>query len=212
MRLLFSRTTLVVLALSAGAMARAEEEATQCPCFFHQHFRQYYKKKAAPGTPRCIPHTDERAGFPRELAAHVEPTNTPGGIGYYVGGGVSHARGYHRHWDQGVWGWDETGMVRHRPNVILGWSMGRKYQGGTGAYRTDGPVVPDIIYTGTTIANSIGRREEGEGEGEGGGEGHAGGAEGHAGGAEGPSQGHAGGGEGPSQGHAGGEGPSQGHE
>ena len=50
---------------------------------------------------------------------------------------------------------------RHR--VILGWSHGRKYQGGTGAYHTDGPVVPDLVYATTSTLNSLGRREEGEG-------------------------------------------------
>ena len=47
--------------------------------------------------------------------------------------------------DDGTWGWDETGCHLFRRRVILGWSHGRKYQGGTGAYLTDGPVVPDPI-------------------------------------------------------------------
>jgi hypothetical protein len=45
--------------------------------------------------------------------------------------------------------------------VILGWWRGRKYQGGTGAYATDGPHVPDVIYGVTTIANTIARGGEG---------------------------------------------------
>jgi hypothetical protein len=48
--------------------------------------------------------------------------------------------------------------------MILGWSHGRRYQGGTGAYRTDGPVVPDLIYATTSTLNSLGRRQEGQGE------------------------------------------------
>ena len=47
--------------------------------------------------------------------------------------------------------------------MILGWSHGRKYQGGTGAYRTDGPVMPDLIYATTSTINSLGRRERGRG-------------------------------------------------
>jgi hypothetical protein len=39
--------------------------------------------------------------------------------------------------------------------VILGWSQGRRYQGGTGAYRTDGPVLPDLIYTTISRINSL---------------------------------------------------------
>jgi hypothetical protein len=38
----------------------------------------------------------------------------------------------------GTWGWDYAGRWFHR-NVILGWWHGRRQQGGTGAYATDGP-------------------------------------------------------------------------
>jgi hypothetical protein len=38
----------------------------------------------------------------------------------------------------GTWGWDYVGRCLH-PNVIFGWWHGRAYQGGTGAYKTDGP-------------------------------------------------------------------------
>ena len=40
-----------------------------------------------------------------------------------------------------------------------GGRRGRKYQGGTGAYRTDGPVMPDLIYATTSTINSLGRSE-----------------------------------------------------
>ena len=66
--------------------------------------------------------------------------------------------------DEGTWGWDETGSSHFRRRVILGWSQGRKYQGGTGAYRTDGHVPPDVIYAATSTVNSLGRRREGQGE------------------------------------------------
>jgi hypothetical protein len=49
--------------------------------------------------------------------------------------------------------------------VILGWSHGRKYQGGTGAYETDGPVLPDVVYATTSTLNRLRRHGEGEGEG-----------------------------------------------
>ena len=62
----------------------------------------------------------------------------------------------------GTWGWDETGRRHFRRRTILGWSQGRKYQGGTGAYRTDGPVVPDLIYATTSTINSVGRRSDSE--------------------------------------------------
>jgi hypothetical protein len=161
------RAALVILVLSSGITARAEEE----PERFHLFARHHQKKYGTPppGPPRSIPHTDERAGDPRALRDHVTPSATLGGIGYYVGGGVPIGRGQFysdgasRWRDEGTWGWDETGGMHFRHRVILGWSHGRRYQGGTGAYRTDGPVVPDLIYALTSTANSLGRREDGEG-------------------------------------------------
>ncbi len=117
----------------------------------HQHCAHcgqgtYAEKMLAPGKPRSIPHTDERAGWPRELSAHAEPSITPGGIGYYVGGDTPFfGHGHTRRRNQGTWGWDETGHSWTRHRVILGWSRGRLDQGGTGQYATDGPHVPDPI-------------------------------------------------------------------
>ncbi len=111
--------------------------------------------------PRYIPHSDERAGFPRLLARHTEPSVTRGGVGYNVGGGVALGHDESRRRDEGTWGWDETGGRHLRRRVILGWSQGRKYQGGTGKYRTDGHVPPDVVYGATSVVNSLGRRDEG---------------------------------------------------
>ena len=71
--------------------ARADDQESHIT-FFH---RLHQKKDGTPppGKPRCIPHTDERAGFPRELAGHLEQSATAGGIGYYVGGGVKLGHG-----------------------------------------------------------------------------------------------------------------------
>ncbi len=155
------------LVLSAGVSARAEDP----PERFHLFARHHLNKEGTPppGKPRCIPHTDERAGYPRALDDHLAPSTTPGGVGYYVGGGVpvGHRHAYDdgacRRRDEGTWGWDETGGTHFRERVILGWSHGRKYQGGTGAYRTDSLVVPDLVYATTSTINSLRRGEEGEG-------------------------------------------------
>jgi len=165
MRASLSRAILGILLLASGVAARAEDE----PRRFHFLARHHQKKEGTPppGRPRCIPNTDERAGYPQALAGHLEPSTAPGGIGYYVGGGVpighKHFQDEGRTREDGTWGWDETGGVHGRRRVILGWSHGRRYQGGTGAYRTDGPVVPDLIYATTSAINSLGRREGGEG-------------------------------------------------
>ena len=91
---------------------------------------------ARPGRPRSIPHTHARAGFPLCLAPHQEPSRTPTGLGYYVGGGLPHG-GDARCGNEGTWGYDDTG-ARFLPRVVnLGWGHGRRYQGGAGAYETE---------------------------------------------------------------------------
>jgi hypothetical protein len=76
---------------------------------------------------------------PPPLARCLQPSITPAYIGYYVGGGCPFCRlGEPRHPQEGTWGWDWTGFCFHR-KVDLLWWHGRRYQGGTGAYRTDGP-------------------------------------------------------------------------
>lgn len=139
------------------AIAPARAQLWSTP---HPHF----EGTPPPGNPRCIPHTHERAGFPQWLAGHLQMTKTSGGIGYYVGGGAPVGHGDARCRHEGTWGWDETGSSHLRHRVILGWWHGRRYQGGQGAYRTDGPHVPDYIYGVNSIIDSA-RDHGGEAEG-----------------------------------------------
>jgi len=159
MRIHWLRAVLVVLGLAAGEVARAQDSAAPEGAPHHNHHDQ---GTTPPGKPRSIPHTDERAGYPRALSGHLEPSTTSGGIGYYVGGGVPLGHRQLRRRDEGTWGWDETGWHRLRRRTILGWSRGRKYQGGTGSYATDGPHIPDVIYSATSTINSLGRRDDSE--------------------------------------------------
>ncbi len=86
-------------------------------------------------------HSHCRAGCPLQVACYARPSDTPQYIGYYVGGG-SALGGTHRDCDEGTWGWDYHGcFLPHR--VILYWNHWR-YQGGTGAYYTEGHPVPDL--------------------------------------------------------------------
>ena len=76
--------------------------------------------------------------FP-ELPRLAMPSETKGNVGYHVGGGnpfPHHAEP--RFADEGTWGWDYQGWLLPR-RVINGWWHGRRYQGGTGTYKTDGP-------------------------------------------------------------------------
>jgi len=82
-----------------------------------------------------------RAGNTLEVAPWARPSDTGRYVGYYVGGG---ALNMHKaeppYWDDGTWGWDYQGG-HFRRQIILGWWHGRRFQGGVGAYKTDGPHV-----------------------------------------------------------------------
>ena len=55
--------------------------------------------------------------------------------------------------EDGTWGRDYQGHLIPR-HVGLGWSHGRRYQGGTGSYDPDGHPVPDVIgLTASKIRN-----------------------------------------------------------
>jgi hypothetical protein len=72
--------------------------------------------------------------FPWQL-----PSDTGHYRGYHVGGGSTHPHlSEPRRDDEGTWGWDYRGWLLPR-RVMPGWWHGRRMQGGTGAYRTDGP-------------------------------------------------------------------------
>jgi hypothetical protein len=79
----------------------------------------------------------ERTGWPQDIACRAQPSDTPAYCGYTVGGGAVH-RGEPRYLDEGTWGWDYTGWLFQR-RVGLDWFHGTRYQGGAGAYKTDGP-------------------------------------------------------------------------
>jgi hypothetical protein len=86
-------------------------------------------------------HTHHRAGHPECVAHYAQRSSHY--TGSYVGGGCAF-HGCARRPDEGTWGWDYCGAIlRHRP--WLGWCHGRRCQGGSGAYKTDGPHVPDPI-------------------------------------------------------------------
>jgi hypothetical protein len=78
------------------------------------------------------------------VAKYAKPSNTPHYCGGYVGGGTI-CKGDPRSLDEGTWGWDYQGCCAGFRRIWLQWSHGRRYQGGTGAYKTDGPPVPNIL-------------------------------------------------------------------
>jgi hypothetical protein len=74
----------------------------------------------------------------------ARPSSNSHDSGGYVGGGsASWWRGEPRTAEEGTWGWDyRTSRLVFDPFLL--WWHGRRYQGGTGAYKTDGPCAPDL--------------------------------------------------------------------
>jgi hypothetical protein len=77
------------------------------------------------------------------VACWAVPGRTGAYRGYYVGGGTAFCGGP-RLVQEGTWGWDYQGCLLLRL-VRLRWSHGGRYQGGEGAYKTDGPPVPNVL-------------------------------------------------------------------
>ena len=81
-----------------------------------------------------------RAGNPQCVSPLAMPAESPHEVSYYAGGGArTKARlGEERREHEGIWGVDYGGILFPK-HVDLGWWHGARYQGGYGAYRTDGP-------------------------------------------------------------------------
>jgi len=98
---------------------------------------------------------------PPAIARWAIPSNNHRYFGYWVGGGaLSRRKGDAPAVDEGTWGWDYRGQLLPR-RVDLLWWHGRRYQGGVGAYKTDGPHLPHLPHG---AAHSEGH-DEGHGEG-----------------------------------------------
>jgi hypothetical protein len=78
-----------------------------------------------------------RAGCAMLVRSRAIPSNTRYYGGYWVGGGAP-IKGDDPTLQEGTFGWDYFGMTFTK-RVALNWSHGRWYQGGLGAYKTDGP-------------------------------------------------------------------------
>ena len=78
-----------------------------------------------------------RAGCPESLRWLTIPSRTRYYGGYYVGGGTP-LQGAGFCAGDGTWGWDYPGILFPK-RIALNWTKNGRYQGGTGAYKTDGP-------------------------------------------------------------------------
>lgn len=108
-------------------------------------------------------HTFHRAGYPNEPGKILHPTDNGYYVGYYVGGGSIYKKKTRGPGPlDGTFGWDYKGPKWLNPFVALRW--GRRYQGGVGAYKIDGPQIPDVGPLINEIPKGPVRSEEGEGE------------------------------------------------
>lgn len=81
-----------------------------------------------------------RAGWPQCVAPWARASFGPYESGGYIGGGAPF-HGDCRCGHEGTWGWDYNGRLFNK-HIWLGWHHGRRNQGGTGAYKSDGPHFP----------------------------------------------------------------------
>lgn len=130
---------LALLLLSVAPVAWANDR----PYYWHPwRLRDWPGKQPARCDGAPPPHTFERAGYPNEISKCARPSENCTYGGYHVGGGCPCSGGPPT-CHEGTWGWDYVGFKCLRPKVMLNWCRDR-YQGGTGAYKTDGPPVPDV--------------------------------------------------------------------
>lgn len=93
--------------------------------------------------PACAQGPQARAGNPECIARYAQRSDCGPYSGSFVGGSCAF-KGHARRTHEGVWGWDYCGPLRSE-HPWLKWCRGRRCQGGTGAYKTDGPHVPDPL-------------------------------------------------------------------
>lgn len=86
----------------------------------------------------CVGNPLHRAGHPECISGLAIPSNTYHYGGYYVGGGLPLRGDGPCAAHEGTWGWDYCGILFPK-RIALNWGHGLRYQGGTGAYKTDGP-------------------------------------------------------------------------
>ena len=139
---------LVALGLSAypmsGTILAGDDEHV------HEHSHGHPKSTEA------TPHTIRQAGYPHEVGPFAMESYNEHYSGGYVGGGnLFGGHGSCAH--VGTWGWDYTPFRPMSQKIFLRWSNGRRYQGGTGAYATDGP--KPLEHITETIHGHFGDRE-----------------------------------------------------
>jgi hypothetical protein len=117
-----------------------------------EHSHKHEKSTTATATP----HTFRQAGYPQCVSPIAMESYNEHYSGGFIGGGKA-IGGHERCANEGTWGWDYTPFRPMSSRIFLKWSHGRHYQGGTGAYATDGP--KPIEHITETIHSHFGGEE-----------------------------------------------------
>jgi hypothetical protein len=96
------------------------------------HSHQHVKSTTA------TPHTERQAGYPHCVSPVSMVSYNEHYSGGYIGGGKTFG-GHQPCANEGTWGWDYSPFRPMSSRIFMKWSHGRHYEGGAGAYATDGP-------------------------------------------------------------------------
>ena len=91
-----------------------------------------------PKSTTATPHTFRQAGYPQYVSPLATESFNRRYSGDSIGGGQAFG-GQGRCANEGTWGWDYTPFRPMSRRFFLGYSHGRRSQGGTGAYNAEGP-------------------------------------------------------------------------
>ncbi len=112
--------------LISNRSARADDR-------WHWHKHTHVKSTEA------TPHTMKQAGYPQDVSMIAMQSYNQHYNGGLIGGGKGGHGGHSPTLNEGTWGWDYNLFRPASSRIFLGWSHGRRYQGGSGSYATDGP-------------------------------------------------------------------------
>lgn len=126
-----SLVIVVAVSLFCGA-AMTPTALAAAPACENGSCRSHECTKCKKIDPQC------RAGCPEQISCLAKPSESPGNIYYWIGGGAPTWTGESRYLHEGTWGRDYAGHW-FSSRVWLNWWHGQRAQGGTGKYQTDGP-------------------------------------------------------------------------
>jgi hypothetical protein len=131
---MWSRSWIAMGVALLGLLANSWTRTVVADDHDHEHRHGHKHVRSTQATP----HTMEQAGYPQMVSPLAMESYNEHYSGGYIGGGKAWG-GHAGCANAGTWGWDYSPFHPMSSRIFLKWSHGRHYQGGTGAYATDGP-------------------------------------------------------------------------